>query len=552
MRVFLGSSAFPPSGFAGTKMVSPYERAPDTFIMNPPPIVNPPQVNKWIITASVMIPTLIQILDSSIVNVALNNIQGNLSTNRETVTWVITTYMIANAVVIPMSAWLARFMGRKRFLLASIALFTLSSVLCGMATSLTQLVLFRVVQGIGGGGLQPMSAAILFETFPAHERGMAMSVFGMGAVLGPILGPILGGYLTDHFSWRWAFYINLPIGIWALFMNASFVFDPPYQQRRAKGEKVDYMGMILLCVGLGSLQVVLDRGQEKDWFSSQLILALLVIAVACLTLFIIWELGHEMPVLDLRVFKDLSFASGNAVMFLGIFAFFGSIVLLPLYLQGLMGYNAFLSGLVLGPGGAVTLVTMPLVGRLTQRVDSRKLLFFGILVTGYSAYMMAGFNLHIDVRAVVHTRLIQGFGMSFFFIPLSYIAMASVSNERMNNASAIFNLVRNMGASFGVAFVSTLLARRTQFHHHRLVEHLTPFDMGFSMRLQELEAGLAAKLGDFVDHPQLAGSIIYRMLQRESAALAFNDAFFAQTVLFVGLIGLLWIMRKPPVSGVVS
>ena len=336
---------------------------------------------------------------------------------------------------------LARLMGRKRFLLTSITVFTISSLLCGTATGLSQLVFFRIIQGLGGGGLQPMSIAILLESFPPRQRGLAMSIFGMGAVIGPIIGPLLGGYLTDNLSWRWAFYINLPIGILAFFMNLSFVSDPPYQQRRSKGEKIDYLGIILLCLGLGCVQIVMDRGQQNDWFNSDLILLLFAISMVSLVIFIFWEIFHDQPVLDLSIFKDLSFATGNVIMFLGFFAFFGSIVLLPLYLQGLMGYNAFLSGIVLGPGGAAALVTMPIVGKLTERIDARMLLGFGLLLSAYAVYHMSGFNLHIDVKTVVRARLIQGFAISFFFVPLFYITMARIPNERMNNAAAIFNLM---------------------------------------------------------------------------------------------------------------
>jgi len=511
--------------------------------------MNPPHVNKWIITASVMIPTMIQILDSSIVNVALNNIQGNLSTSRESVTWVITSYLVANAIVIPLSAWFARLMGRKRYLLLSITIFTISSLLCGTATGLAALVFFRIIQGLGGGGLQPMSAAILLETFPPRQRGLAMSIFGMGAVLGPIIGPIVGGYLTDNFSWRWAFYINLPIGILAFFMNQTFVFDPPYQQRWSKGDKVDHLGIILLFLGLGCIQIVMDRGQQNDWFNSNFILLLFVVAMVSLVLLVFWEVYNEQPVLDLSIFKDLSFAAGNAVMFLGFFAFFGSIVLLPLYLQGLMGYNAFLAGIVLGPGGAAALVTMPMVGKLTERFDARILLGIGLLSSAYAVYYMSGFNLHVDMGTIIHARLIQGFSIAFFFVPLSYITMAWVTKEKMNNASAIFNLLRNMGGSIGVAFVSTLLARRTQFHQNRIFEHLTPFNPEYTIRLEELKRSLALKLGDFVDNTYLSERVIYDYLQREACAMAFNDAFYAQALLFLGLIVLLWIMRKPPVRG---
>ena len=510
--------------------------------------MNPPKVNKWLITASIMIPTMIEILDTSVANVALNHIQGSLSAGQEEVTWVLTSYLVANAVVIPMSGWIARFMGRKRYLLASLVVFTLSSMLCGAATSLWQIVLFRIVQGIGGGGLQPMSLAILMETFPPRQRGLAMGIFGMGIVVGPILGPLLGGYFTDNFSWRWIFYINLPIGILALFMIYSFIFDPPYQQLREKGEKVDYIGLTLLCLGLGSLQMVLDKGQLEDWFNSDFIVLFSVVGVASIVLFVFWELRQKNPVLDLRIFKDASFATGNAVLFVGFFSFFGSIVLLPIYLQTLLGYTAYDAGLVLGPAGAISIVILPLVGKATERIDSRFLLGTGLLISAYALYYMSGFNLQIDFETAVISRVIQGLGMPFFFVSLSFVTMAYVPKERMNNASAIFNLLRNMGGSFGVAFVTTVLARRAQFHQHRLVDHLTPYDPRLSIPFNDLKDYLSTKLGTFADQTQIAGAVIYRGLQREAASLAFNDAFFIQALLFLGLVGLLWIIRKPPMG----
>ena len=507
----------------------------------------PPQVNKWLITASVMVPTLIEILDTSVANVSLTHIQGSLSAGQEEVTWVLTSYLVANAVVIPMSGWLAGLLGRKRYLLGSIIVFTISSLLCGTAVTLGQLIFFRILQGIGGGGLQPMSMAILLEAFPPKERGMAMAVFGMGIVVGPILGPVLGGYLTDAYTWRWIFYINLPIGLLALAMCGSFIFDPPHQQRIQRN-RIDYLGLLLMCAGIGCLQIVLDKGQLEDWFSSGYILILSVIAAACLVGLIFWELNHDHPVLDLKVFRNRSFALGNVLMFSGFFAFFGSVVLLPLFLQKLLGYTAFQAGLVLGPAGILTLFVMPVAGKLSQRVDARLLLAVGLSVNAYALYYMSGFNLRIDFITAVTSRAIQGVAMPFFFVPLSLVTMAYVSNERMNNASAIFNLLRNLGGSFGVAFVTTLLARRSQFHHLRLIENISPYDPGVVMRLNEIKTALTQKLGAFADHTHMAKAVIYGSLNREASAMAFNDAFFAQMFMFLGLIGLLFIIRKPPVG----
>jgi MFS transporter, DHA2 family, multidrug resistance protein len=510
--------------------------------------MNPPTVNKWLVTVSVMTPTLIEILDTSVANVSLTHIQGSLSAGQEEVTWVLTSYLVANAVVIPMSGWLARLMGRKVYLLISLLVFTIASILCGTATSLGLLVLYRIIQGIGGGGLQPMCQAILLEAFPANQRGLAMGIFGMGVVVGPILGPLLGGYLTDNYSWRWIFYINLPIGIMAFFMIINFIFDPPYHERRVAGEKIDYLGLILLCVGLASLQIVLDKGQMEDWFNSNFIRVLSVISIFSLVLLVFWELGHDQPIMNLRVFKDRSFATGNIVMFLAFFAFFGSIVLLPLFLQTLLGYTAYLSGWVLGPGGAIALLALPIIGKMTEKVDARILLGVGLLVSAYSVYYMAGFNLQVDFYSTVMSRILQGIGMPFIFVSCSFLAMAYVRRVEMNNASAIFNLLRNLGGSFGVAFVTTLVARRTQFHQHRLVENLTPFDPGYMFRLQDLQAYLNSVYGSFSESTNLAQGVVYQSLQRQAAAMAFIDAFYAEAIIFLMLIALLWIIKKPPMG----
>ena len=507
-----------------------------------------PEVNKWLVTLSVMLPTLIEVLDTSVANVSLTHIQGSMSAGQEEVTWVLTSYLVANAVVIPMSGWLARLMGRKRYLLLSLALFTASSLLCGAATSLAQLIFFRIVQGVGGGGLQPMSQAILLETFPARQRGLAMAIFGIGVVMGPILGPMVGGYLTDNLSWRWIFYINLPVGIVGAYMIGAFIHDPDYMERRSKGERVDYVGLVLLMVGIGSLQIVLDMGQQDDWFSSSFITTLAVTAGLALSSLVIWELRVARPVVDLRILRNKSFATGNVVMFMGFFAFFGSIVLLPLYLQTLMGYNAYLAGLVLGPGGALALLFMPIAGKLTERIDARYILCAGMLVNAYALFYMAGFNLHIDFGTAVTSRAIQGVAMPMFFVALSYLTFAYVPRAAMNNASALFNLLRNLGGSFGTAFVTTLLARREQFHHARLAEHMDPSNPVYAQRLGEVLAKLNLVMGSLADHTEAARLVLYNAMRREAAAMAFNDAFHIQAVMFVALVFVVWIMKKPPIG----
>jgi len=502
-----------------------------------------------LVTVAVMIPTLIEILDTSIANVALGHIQGSLSAGQDEVTWVLTSYLVSNAVVIPISGFLSKLFGRRNYLLLSVILFTVSSMLCGLATSLGMLIFFRVIQGIGGGGLQPMSQAILVEAFPPEERGLAMAIFAMGAVLGPILGPLLGGYITDNYTWRWIFNINVPVGLLAIVMIWFFVTDPPYLERRQAGEQVDYIGLALLSVGLGCLQVVLDKGQQDDWFNSDCILALSLVAAVSLASFLLFELRCRKPVVDLTIFRDRSFATSNAVMFFGYFAFFGAIVVLPLYLQNLMGYTAFLSGVVLGPGGLIMLAILPVVGKLTGRIDARYILFVGLLVSAASLIDMSRFSLGIDLGAAITARNVQAVGIALFFVPLSYLAMAYIPNERMNNAAAIFNLLRNLGGSFGVAFVTTLLARRAQFHQARLIENLTPYDLTYQAAVTRLQDYLAPKFLGVYDTSKVIGATMYKFLLQQANAMAFYDVFHAQALMFFGLAGLMWIIKKPPVGG---
>lgn len=497
---------------------------------------------KWLVTLSVMIPTLLEILDTSIANVALGHIQGSLSAGQDEVTWVLTSYLVANAVVIPMSGWLSRVMGRKNYLMASVTVFTVASMLCGLARSLEALVFFRIVQGLGGGGLQPMSQAILLETFPPRQRGLAMAIFAMGAVLGPILGPLLGGYITDNYSWIWIFYINVPLGIVALMMCWAFIFDPPYLQRRESGETVDFMGLALLSVGLGCLQVVLDKGQGDDWFASNHIVIMSVVAAACLITLVWWELRHPNPIVDLRIFRQRNFAAGNVVMFFGFFAFFGSIVLLPMFLQNLMGYTSYLAGLVLGPSGAIMLVLLPFVGKMTERIDARFLLCFGLTVSGLSLVFMSHFTLQIDIGTAILGRNIQAIGIAFFFVPLSFLTMSSLSRASMNNASALFSLLRNLGGSFGTAFVTTLLARRAQIHQSHLVEHLTPYDPAFTQARDALQHYMGLD-------PIEAAGLIYRSMQQQAGYMAYVDVFHVQAMLFFGLAVFMWILRRPDHGG---
>src|SRR6202142_4318065 len=405
-------------------------------------------LNKWIIALTVMLPTLIEIVDTSVVNVSLDSIRGSLSAGIDESTWTITSYLVSNAIIIPMTGWLSRIIGRKKYLIISIMLFTLSSFLCGISWNLQSLVFFRILQGIGGGALQPISQSILLETFPRKQHGMAMAIFGVGIMFGPIIGPLLGGWITDNWSWHWIFFINIPIGVVSVLMASFFIVDPPYMKRMSM--KIDYWGLALLSVGLGCLQIVLDKGQMEDWFSSDFITVLTLVSVVSLLLFLYVESVVDHPIMNLKTFKNLSFSTGNIVMFCAFFNLFGSIVLLPVYLQTLMGYTSTLAGMVLGPGGIATLIAMPLAGRLVTKVNPKSLLAFGIIGASFSTYLMSQFSLAADFNTVIWPRIVLGVGMGFLFIPLMTLTMSSIKKEEMGNASAIFNLLRNLGGSFGV------------------------------------------------------------------------------------------------------
>lgn len=499
-------------------------------------------MNKWIIALTVMLPTLIEIVDTSVVNVALDHIRGSLSAGIDESTWTITSYLVSNAIIIPMTGWLSRIFGRKRYLILSISLFTCSSFLCGIAWNLPVLVFFRVIQGIGGGALQPISQAILLETFPRRQHGMAMAIFGVGIMFGPIIGPLLGGWITDNWSWHWIFFINIPIGILSILMTIFFISDPPYMQRMRM--KIDYFGLMLLTVGLGSLQIVLDKGQMEDWFSSPFITWLSIVAGVSLVLFLVVEYFAEHPIVNLRTFKNISFSTGTAVMFFAFFNLFGSIVLLPIYLQTLMGYNATLAGMVLGPGGVATLLAMPLAGRLVTKTNPKGLLAFGIIASAYSTWLMSRFALSADFATVIWPRIVLGIGMGFLFIPLTTLTMSGIRREDMGNATAIYNLLRNLGGSFGVAFVTTVLGRRTQLHQSRLSEHLTMFDVHLQNTAQHASAALQARGVPPAVADKAGLGALYGEFMKQASMISFNDAFYLLSVLMICVLPLVLLMRQ--------
>ncbi len=483
-------------------------------------------ISPWLVAMTVMLPTFMQILDTSVANVALPHIAGGLGVDVEESTWTLTSYLVSNAIILPMSGWLASFLGRKKLLLYSVFLFTFSSFLCGIAPNLSLLVFFRVFQGAGGGAMQPISQAILLESFPHERRGLAMGIYGMGVVVAPIVGPTLGGWLSDALSWRWIFFINIPVGLLSLFLVSLFVFDPPYLQRRNWANiKTDYIGLGLIILGFGSLQVFLDKGQTDDWFASRLILSMGLTALVSLVVLIVWELRHEAPVVNLRLLKERNFGVSVLAMFLLGFILYGSIVLLPIFLQQLLGYTATLAGLVLSPGGILTLALMPIAGALVGRIDARYLIISGLGIVGYSLFYMAGFNLQIDFRTAVISRLIQGAGLALLFVPINAVAFYYIRKEKVGQGTGIINLIRNIGGSSGIAFATTMLARRSQAVQNTLVRTLTPLNPVYHRTISGIRADLIQRgvSPAVADHQALG--VIDNALREQAGMVAYTHVF---------------------------
>ena len=504
-----------------------------------------PEYSPWIIAMTVMIATFMVVLDTSIANVALPHIAGNLSAGIDESTWVLTSYLASSAIILPLSGWLTSLFGRKRFYMACVALFVGSSFLCGLAPDLRSLVVFRILQGIGGGSMQPISQAILVESFPRAKRGMAMAIYAMGVVVAPIIGPTVGGWITDSYSWRWLFFINVPIGAISLLMASPIVSDPPYLIRRSlRTLKIDYIGLALLSVGLGALQIVLDKGQREDWLESRFIVNLLVIGLVSLVAMVIWELRQEQPVVELRLLKERNFAISTLVMFTLGFVLFGSTVLIPIFLQTQLGYTALLSGLVLSPGGLVTLLALPLVGRLITRFEARWLVVVGVLASSVALFDMARFNLQIDFWKPAYARMVQGFGMAFLFVPINTMAFHFIPREKTNLAAGLLNLARNIGGSCGIACVATMLARHAQVHQNYLIGHLSPLNSTFQTATQGATAFLAAQGTPLPLASTQAQALLYGAVQRQASMLSFLDVVRALGVIFLLVIPLIFLMKK--------
>lgn len=500
----------------------------------------------WLVAIVVAMAAFMEILDTSIANVALPHIAGSLGISTEESTWVLTSYLVANAIVLPISGWLAGAFGRKRFFLTCISAFTLSSVLCGMAPTLGVLLLARILQGLGGGGLQPMAQAILADTFTPQQRGMAFALFGITAIIAPTIGPTLGGWITDAYSWRWIFLINFPVGLMALVLIRRLIEDPPLSTRtRRAGVTVDYVGIGLLAIGVAALQVMLDKGQEEDWFGSHFIVGLAVVATLCLVSLVVWEWYSANPIIDVRLFRKRNFASATLMMFILGVLLFSSLVMMPQFLQTELGYTSERAGLVLSGGALVMLVTMPTVGRLTTKVQARYLVTFGWLcLTLAMFYTTTRLDLLVSFTAMTWLSVVQRVGLAFLFVPISLIAYVGLPAAANNSVAGIVNFVRNIGSSVGTSIVTTLIARRALFHQTVLTEHTTAADFQFQRAVDAL-AGRLVQLGAAVHDAQTqAYAIVYRALQAQAAALAYIDTYWVLAVGASIMCGLSLLLKK--------
>src|ERR1700760_1858047 len=486
-----------------------------------------PKFNPWLIAVVVALGAFMEVLDTSIANVALPYMAGSLAASNDQSTWVLTSYLVSNAIVLPISGWIAVRFGRKRFFMSCLAVFTVSSFLCGVAPNLGFLLLFRVLQGAGGGGLQPMAQAILADTFPPHQRGLAFALYGITAVMAPTIGPTLGGWITFNYSWRWIFYINVPVGIVTWLLVRHFVEDPPYLKRlKAAGVKLDYIGIALLAIGVGALQILLDKGQEDDWFGSNFITTLVIVSSVCLISLVIWEWFQKAPIVDVRLFKGFNFASANVMMFMLGVSLFSSLVLMPQFLQTLLGYTSQLAGLALSAGGLVLLFEMPLIGQLSRKIHARRLISFGWLALSLAMfYSTRRIDLQLSFSAATWLRIVQVIGLGFLFVPINLASYVGIPPEKNNAVAGIVNFMRNMGSSVGTSLVTTVLARRSQFHQFRLIEQARVDNPNFAIKAQGLTQHFANSGLSRHEASATAYASIYRSIQTQAASLAYVDMF---------------------------
>jgi DHA2 family multidrug resistance protein len=505
--------------------------------------VSIPQINRWVVSFSVVFATFMEVLDTTVVNVSLPHIGGSMSATVEEATWTLTSYLVANAIILPMTGWLANFFGRKRLLMLSVSGFVISSFFCGLAPNLTALIVFRVIQGASGGVMQPISQAIMLEAFPPEERGKAMALFGLCIVTAPILGPVIGGWLTDSYSWRWVFYINIPVGAVSLIMTKLYVFDPPYIHRRSS--RVDYWGIGMLALGMACLQILLDKGEQEDWFTSHAMTALAFVAAISLTLFVVYELIVGHPVVNLRVFGNRTYATGVFLMTTLGFVLYGSLVMLPILLQTLLMYPSLQAGIATAPRGIGSLLFMPIVGLIIAPVGARKLLVFGIAAAGLTLVWLGSLNLNAGYWDFFWPQFIQGIAMSCLFVPLTTITMDPIPKEEMGNATSIFNLLRNVGGSTGIAISTTMLSRTRQMYTNILGTHVNPYSFQTQQWLNHLRSALIARGSDATTAGKRATALVFYLMERQASMLAFIDVFRILGAIFILTLPLVWLMKSP-------
>ncbi|HTH53030.1 MAG TPA: DHA2 family efflux MFS transporter permease subunit [Edaphobacter sp.] len=512
------------------------------------PAVWKPHHNPWLIALTVTLATFMEVLDTSIANVALPHMAGTLGASQEEATWVLTSYLVSSAIVLPISGWLSNRFGRKRFYMTCVALFTLCSLLCGIAQTLPMLIIARILQGAGGGGLAPSEQAILADTFPIEKRGQAFAVYGMAVVVAPAIGPTLGGWITDNFSWHWIFFINLPVGLLSLYLSNRMVEDPPemkVRQQQAHKEKVDFFGLGLVAMGVGFLEFTLDKGQEKDWFGSQMIVTCAILAAVTLIVFVIWEWNHSHPIVDLKLLKNRNFGTAVFLQLILGMVLFGSTVLIPQYLQVLLGYTAERAGMVLSPAGFVMMLMMAVAGRTLGKFDPRLMVAMGYAATAAGIYNLTRLDLNTAFDTVTLWRMIQVVGLPFVFIPISTLNYVGVPLDKTNQISSLSNFARNLGGSMGTALLTTFISRSAQVHQAALASNVVPGSMPYRLYMDQVTSMLISQGMSTAQATQMALGQAYQQMLRQASMLSYKNAFFILSVVIMSLIPLPFLMRLP-------
>ena len=514
-----------------------------------------PQINPILIIVILTIATFMEVLDTSIANVALPHIAGSLSAGQDEASWVLTSYLVANAIILPISGWLATFFGRKRFYMACVVMFVGSSFLCGLSTNLGMLIFFRIIQGLGGGGLAPSEQSIIADTVPVERRGIAFAIYGLGVVFAPAIGPTVGGWITDNYSWHWIFFINVPIGLISLALTWYFVNEPKStegerERLQKEGYRIDWLGITLIAIGIGALELVLDEGNREDWFESNFIVRFLVIAIVALTIGVIWEFYQKHPAVDVRMLLNRNFASSFILLFAVGFILFGSTFLLPLMAQTLMGYDAMTAGEVISPGGFVVMLMMPVVGGfLMQKVQARWLILVGLIISALALWNLSGLSLDAAYSDLALARIYQAAGLAFLFVPINTAAYTGIPPGKTNNVSALMNLSRNLGGSFGIAILSTILARRTQYHINTLGYHTTDYNPNLSEWLARTTQYLQSQGATAADAATQAKGVLWAQVVKQSTMLAFLDAYHILMILIICAIPLIFLLKKNKPGG---